>query len=255
MNGENTTENKSTGGGRPVTATFEVFVPPIAKIALALSKAQGAFEEIKKTQAVKGKAYTFYYADLAGILAATKKALSENQIAVIQLPEIKEGSFFVKTRLIHSSGEELVGEMSVPVPSEGSLQDLGKTMTYLRRYSLQAMLSVAADDDTDGDMESAEVSDNKPQVMANDKMGEQVKGILIALDNADFFKTLSKEWKESFSHMFSTKESNALESDKWKDITEIGEHVDLVALAHRKNIAKAANYLEEKMAKFKKGGK
>jgi hypothetical protein len=86
-------------------------------------------------------------------------------------------------------------------------------------------------------------------------MGEQVKSILIALDNADFSATLPEQWKESFSHMFTTKSGNALKGDKWKDITEVVDHIDLVAMAHRKNIAKGANFIEEKMAKFKKGGK
>lgn len=230
--------------------------PPIAKIALALSKAQVSFPEIKKNQSmeIRGRK-TYWYADLAAIIKAVVPALSENGIAFIQTPKMSNGILTVVTRFLHESGEELFGEMSVPVEPDGRLQELGSVITYLRRYLLTAMSGVAAEDDTDGNTEKAEVSDNKPQTMANDKMGEQVKEILVALDNADFFATLPDQWKESFSHMFTTKNGNALGDDKWKDITEVVDHIDLVAMSHRKNIAKGAKFIEKEMDKFKKGGK
>jgi len=39
---------------------------------------------------------------------------------------------------------------SMPVPRGEDIKALGASITYLRRYSLQAMLGVAAEEDTDG---------------------------------------------------------------------------------------------------------
>lgn len=254
-------EDRNISLGEMLDYLGERIKPPSnAKIAAALAKAQGAFDDIPKNKIVKvtnkeGKfLYEFKYADIAGIISATTEALSENGIAVVQTPKIEPGNLTMVTRLLHESGEELTGEMSVPIAEGGKLQDLGSVITYLRRYMLTAMLNVSADDDTDGNTENAEVSDSEPTGKAvkgkMEKLGAEVRDILIALDNVDFHDSLSDDWRISFSHLLTNKEGHILDSDKWRDIVEVEDHVNLIEMKNRKNISKGAKFIGKEFKKW-----
>lgn len=141
----------------------------IGALAGALAKAQGQFRQPKKTRDVKvqtktGGSYTFKYAELDEILDCVRKPLSENGLAVMQLPTIHEGWIEIKTLIVHDSGEWLSEVMSCR-PEAMELQKLGGAITYLRRYSLQSILGLAADDDDDGNAASG----NQAVVQQRDK--------------------------------------------------------------------------------------
>lgn len=247
-------EARKENTGEAMPGAIEVAAPSTAKIAEALAKAQGSFGEIKKNQSmeIQGRK-TYRYGDLAAILKAVTPALSENGIAIIQLPVMSGETLTVTTRLIHLSGEEING--SISAPAKGRIQEIGSALTYLRRYSLSAMLNVSADDDTDGDMENAEVSNSKPPKGKMEKLGAEVRDILVALDNADFHDSLSDDWRISFSHLLTNKDGHILDSDKWKDIVEVEDHVNLILMEHRKNISKGATFLKKEFAKWEKAKK
>lgn len=124
------------------------------ELAAALAKAQASFPVIKRDKQVTvksertGKSYSFKYAPLDAILDATRKPLADNGLAITQL---LDGPDLV-TMLLHSSGGSLTGRM--PLPNNGTVQDLGSAITYLRRYSIQALLGIAAEEDDDGNRAS-----------------------------------------------------------------------------------------------------
>lgn len=119
-------------------------------LASALSKAQAAYPAIPRDREVEvqtrtGGKYKFKYAPLDTILNAVRGPLSENGLAVTQLIDGQE----LVTMLLHESGASLTSKMALP-HGDGTAQALGSAITYLRRYSLQAMLGIAAEDDDDG---------------------------------------------------------------------------------------------------------
>lgn len=124
------------------------------ELAAALAKAQAAFPVIKRDKQVTvrsdrtGKSYSFKYAPLDAILDAVRKPLADNDLAVTQLLDGDD----IVTMLLHSSGGSLTGRM--PLPNNGTVQDLGSAITYLRRYSIQALLGIAAEEDDDGNRAS-----------------------------------------------------------------------------------------------------
>lgn len=143
-------------------------LPPLesfpAKIAAALAKAQGAFSDVAKNKTVKmrgetaaGKPYeiAFKYADLAAIINAVKKPLSENGLAHTFTADVSGSIASVTALLIHSSGESLSTTISSAMPKDKfgnvDIKKLGIHLTYLRRYSLQMLLDVVGDDDADAD--------------------------------------------------------------------------------------------------------
>ncbi len=129
--------------------------PEIGKIAAALAKAQGAFGKVIKesTAKLKGKTeagkvydYSYTYATLGDTIAAIRVALSLNEIAVLQPATFDHNQATVTTRLIHSSGQWIASDISMPVAGDKA-QAVGSAITYGRRYALQAMVGLAPDDD------------------------------------------------------------------------------------------------------------
>lgn len=97
----------------------------------------------------KGK-YKFRYATLPGILSHIRKALTDNGIWYTQF--VRSG--MMVTRLLHKSGEWMdTGD--VPMPDiKGSPQDIGAIISYFKRYSLTEAMGLAAEDDSDGTIDS-----------------------------------------------------------------------------------------------------
>lgn len=89
------------------------------------------------------------YASLTAILKATKPALNENGIGITSRTRIQGDLIVVETFLVHQGKKFVRAEW--PVGKLTMLpQQLGSALTYARRYALQSILGVAADDDDDG---------------------------------------------------------------------------------------------------------
>lgn len=132
------------------------------ELAKALAIAQGQIqnpEKDKKNPFLKNK-----YASLDSFLSACKKPLSENGLSIVQFPGIKDGKVFIETILLHASGQwlsEILDYHVIEEKGRSSLQSLGATITYLRRYSLSSVLGMAAEEDTDGETGDKKDTDNK----------------------------------------------------------------------------------------------
>lgn len=121
----------------------------LGPLASALAKAQGQFATVKRDKTVTvstktGGSYSFSYAPLESILGAVRKPLADNGLVLVQ--QLNDGA--LDTSLIHDSGAILSG--SIDIPATGDIQAFGSAITYLRRYAIQAMLGIAAEDDDDG---------------------------------------------------------------------------------------------------------
>jgi hypothetical protein len=88
----------------------------------------------------------YKYADLATVLEAVRKPLADNGLSLVQL---FEGEVLV-TRLLHVSGQSIdsaIPLMRLEARGINALQALGSSISYLRRYSVLALLSLASEDD------------------------------------------------------------------------------------------------------------
>ena len=117
----------------------------INELATALAKAQGQMEGAKKDS--ENPFFKSKYADLAAVVEAIRGPFAEHGLAYVQLPEACEGeAVAVTTLLLHSSGQWVSSRTVVPV-SKADAQGVGSALTYARRYGLQAIAGVAAEDD------------------------------------------------------------------------------------------------------------
>ena len=117
----------------------------IKELAAALAKAQGSMGA-----AIKDAANPFFkskYSDLASVIEAIKKPLSENGLSFVQGTDFDDTSaVIVETMLMHSSGEWLSSRIRM-TPVKPDPQGIGSCITYAKRYGLQALIGVPSDDD------------------------------------------------------------------------------------------------------------
>lgn len=123
----------------------------INELLSALSKAQGKINGAKKDKS--NPYFKSSYADLHSVWGACRQVLSDNGLSVVQTMLMVEGALNLVTILGHSSGQWI--KSFLPVNTQKSdPQSLGSAITYMRRYSLAAIVGVAPEEDDD-DGESA----------------------------------------------------------------------------------------------------
>jgi hypothetical protein len=113
----------------------------ISNVAKALCEAQKNI-----SHAAKDKTNPHFkndYATLESVIDATKQALLDQGISVLQGVSKSD----VTTRLLHTSGEWIESSVELILDRQ-NMQGLGSAITYARRYSLASMLNISqADDD------------------------------------------------------------------------------------------------------------
>lgn len=135
----------------------------IGELAKALCKVQGELKE-----PIKSAVNPFFkskYADLASIWTCARESLSKHGLSIVQVVQPDETDHDVLiTKLIHESGEWIKSVATIN-PVKNDPQSYGSAMTYLRRYTLAAMLGVSGEDDDDGN--AATKSDSNKQIADN----------------------------------------------------------------------------------------
>jgi len=120
----------------------------IALLAGALAKAQLQIEPASKN--ATNPHFRSHYADLASIWDACRGPLNTNGLSIVQFPcDGEVGRIGLCTMIVHSSGEWMSETITVKALKEDP-QFLGGVLTYLRRYSLAAVVGVTATEDDDG---------------------------------------------------------------------------------------------------------
>jgi hypothetical protein len=123
----------------------------IAMLAAALHKAQGKIKAALKDST--NPHFRSKYADLSSVVDAVKSPLLECGISFLQGVQDAEGGVAVETMLLHTSGEWISSTLRIPAVKQDA-QGYGSAITYGRRYGLQAMCGVPAEDD-DGNAATA----------------------------------------------------------------------------------------------------
>ena len=169
-----------------------------AELAKALSKAQGLFDHAKKD--VKNEFFKSKYADLASVIDAAKKPLSDNGLCVSQIVGMSESGdeTFLETILMHTSGEYIISRYPIR-PIKTDPQSMGSAITYARRYAFSAIAGIAADDD-DGN----EASQAKPATKPQKPVEKPAQSVQLSqademkysneLDQAKTMQELGKAW-------------------------------------------------------------
>jgi hypothetical protein len=142
------------------------FSESYTKLAFSLVKARAGFAKIVTDQTASIKSdkadYKYKYADLGGVINATAASLAEHGIVVLQAPTTGDNATLVtvETLVLHESGEWARTRISLK-STANTPQGVGSAITYARRYALQGVLGVAAEDD-DGHGDRGRSGDPRP---------------------------------------------------------------------------------------------
>ena len=106
-----------------------------------------------------------FYFDVNGLLAELKPVLNKHGVVVLQPLTNIDGKNALKTILIDQESGETI-EDKIILPDIQDPQKMGSAITYYRRYSLQSMFLLQAEDD-DGNSAS-EKKTGKAKVVDDD---------------------------------------------------------------------------------------
>jgi hypothetical protein len=123
----------------------------IVNIAPALVKAQAEIKAALKDST--NPHFRSKYADLSSVVEAVKGPLLKNGICFLQGVHDAVDGVAVETMLLHTSGEWISSTLRIPAVKQDA-QGYGSACTYGRRYGLQSMCGVPAEDD-DGNAATA----------------------------------------------------------------------------------------------------
>ena len=120
------------------------------------------------------------YISLDGILETARPILAKNGLAVIQEATGDGEYIFVKTKLIHESGEMIETEVLKMKPQKNDPQSMGSCITYSKRYQLAALLGICECIDDDANI--ATYGNNNPeQSKTTGKLSAKQVGRLLAI--------------------------------------------------------------------------
>lgn len=120
----------------------------ISELATALATAQGQMGSASKSK--RNDYQNYNYSDITDIINAAKKPLADNGLSYVQFPIRVEQAAGVVTRLMHTSGQWVESEYTLPLDKFTS-QSVGSALTYSRRYALQSICGIGGEDD-DGEL-------------------------------------------------------------------------------------------------------
>lgn len=144
----------------------------IKNIAAALLKAQRLMGGAKK-----GSSNPYFkskYADLGSVLEACKELLNDAGVIILQPHITTEQGKFVETTLMHESGEWISSSTEIVCAKANDPQAQGSAITYARRYGLQSLLSMPAeDDDGESAMDRGSVRQGKKVVDGEEESGRR----------------------------------------------------------------------------------
>lgn len=136
----------------------------ISKLAPALVKATAQIKAVKMD--AENPYYKSKYATLGALIDVAKPAMQEHGLTapafIISLP----GMVGIEQWIIHESGEYISDKIMLPLPEENKrsvAQEMGATVSYLRRYALSALLGMYADEDGDGEPSRSGTATAKPE--------------------------------------------------------------------------------------------
>jgi hypothetical protein len=113
------------------------------KIAKALAAFQAEVPTVPKNKTANAGSYSYAYADLADIAQAAYPILSKYQLAFTSWPNER----VLHGMLVHESGEHFDGSLEI---TGRTMQEIGSSITYGRRYLFGCLTGIVTDADDDG---------------------------------------------------------------------------------------------------------
>ena len=87
------------------------------------------------------------YASLEEVIETVRAEAGKCGLTFTQLVDFQDGIIFVRTIIMHESGQALEGRTPVVCKDNQDPQKMGSGITYAKRYGLQAAFGLPSEDD------------------------------------------------------------------------------------------------------------
>ena len=157
----------------------------VKEVSSAFIKAQSKFGTLPKDK----QGYGYKYTDIDTVISYIRPILAENGLGFVQALSSVDGKPAMTTRVLHTSGEWIEDTVVLPdvvLAKTNAAQNMGASITYMRRYSLCAILGISADEDTDAVVES------KPSMPPTQKPNPNA----VKVEFTDAQKAEMKKWTD-----------------------------------------------------------
>lgn len=153
-------------------AIAEPTAPALDKLAAALAQFQAEMPTVPKAHTANVRSekgsFAYTYAGLADVTEAAMPLLAKHGLSFTTLP--RDG--LLVGMLLHTSGQTLTAAL----PIHGSTpQQIGSSLTYMRRYLLGCMTGLVTDDDDDGQIATQTAAKKASKKTTSQPAGERVR--------------------------------------------------------------------------------
>ena len=147
----------------------------ITKISKAIVDCQAELDNPKNTAV--NPYFKSKYAPLNDILNYVKPILRKHGLSIIQDISHDNDRIVVSTMILHESGEYICQTGASAKPDKDTAQGAGSAITYLRRYTISAVLNISSEDDNDGNAPKKTKQEENPftDSNGNDPFTDHVK--------------------------------------------------------------------------------
>jgi len=146
-----------------ITTIFELEMKELYKALGKVKSEVGAISKEETNPFFKSK-----YFDINGLLKHVEPLLEKNGLLLLQ--PIHEGN--VNSQIIHiETGDKIESSMTMQELTDP--QKMGSMITYYRRYTLQSLLGLQAEDDDGNSASQAKPKDNIPVVWLTETQAEK----------------------------------------------------------------------------------
>lgn len=223
----------------------------LTELAKALVEAQ---KEMKN--ATKDAVNPFFksqYADLNSVINACRDTLNRHGIAVTQTMELQGEKTCLNTTLLHVSGQWIGSSLPLN-PVKNDPQSMGSNISYARRYSLQAIVCIGAEDD-DGQtatVKSHQSIPTQPSLPQQEDLRDQFDRLKEANRN-DFgsndFETFTDKYKVPFGKKYYGRTLDEMGPD---NVRSYAEYLQNTSAKEGKPLGRQAGEFVEKAESYLK---
>jgi hypothetical protein len=179
------------------------------------------------------------YADLNSIREACLPSLNKHGIAVLQPIVQVDGKNYIKTLLLHESGESMECLTEIIYSKQNDAQAQGSGITYARRYGLQSLVNVGAEDD-DGNKASEQAKNKKEFFKEPQGQMKNLSNIASEELKASAEEQRINKLKEALSKMQSAQEIQDYLAKKYQGKTRL----EILQSMSKENVDKAMELIK-----------
>jgi hypothetical protein len=151
----------------------------ITNLLMALLSAQAEYTTLPKDK----EGYGYKYTDLDTVITTIKPIFIKNKLGFMQsLTTLDNGKNGLTTRIFNEKGEWIEDTIALPdvaMAKTNAAQNVGASITYMRRYALCSILGISSDEDVDADVNQQQTS-KLPQKQTAPKQPQKQNGPVLA---------------------------------------------------------------------------